>query len=91
MDPARNLSASTVPPLQFRGTLAVQSRPSGARVFVGGTAVGTTPIVLKDLPIGSRVVRLEAAGYQVWSSAVRVVANQQTQVTAILYREPLRP
>jgi hypothetical protein len=60
-------------------------------VFVGGTAVGTTPIVLKDLPIGSRVVRLEAAGYQVWSSAVRVVANQQTQVTAILYREPLRP
>ncbi|NOT25457.1 MAG: PEGA domain-containing protein [Acidobacteria bacterium] len=43
------------------------------------------------MPVGSRVIRVEAEGYQTWSSAVRVIANQQTPVTATLYREPSRP
>jgi hypothetical protein len=46
------------------------------------------PVVLSGLPVGSRVVRLEADGYQTWSAAIRVIANQQTRVTATLYREP---
>jgi hypothetical protein len=39
---------------------------------------------LKDVPVGSRAVRVEARGYQRWSTAVRVVANQQARVTAKL-------
>ena len=90
-NPPGELSATDAPLTRFTGTLAVHSSPPGARVFVGGTAVGTTPIVLTALPVGSRVVRLEAEGYQIWSSSVRVIANQQTQVTATLYREPPPP
>ena len=88
VDPAGELSSADIPTIQFKGTLAVQSRPSGARVFVGGTAVGTTPVTLRDLPVGSRVVRLEAEGFHTWSSSVRVIANEQTQVTATLDRIP---
>jgi len=70
----------------FRGSLLVNSEPPGARVFVGGEPVGSTPLELKALPIGSRAVRIEAAGYQNWSAAVQVVANRRTQVTATLTR-----
>jgi hypothetical protein len=72
----------------FRGTLSVRSEPSRALVFVNGRAVGSTPLVLKELPIGSRAVRVEAEGYRPWSAAVRVVANEQTPVTAHLDRAP---
>ena len=70
----------------FRGSLVVNSDPPGAQVFVGGEPAGSTPLELKAIPVGSRAIRIEAAGYQKWSAAVRVVANQRTQVTATLTR-----
>ena len=72
----------------FRGALAVNSRPTGARVSVNGQSLGVTPLMVKSLPVGSRVVRLTAQGYHPWSSAVRVVANQRNSVMATLQRLP---
>jgi hypothetical protein len=72
----------------YRGSLAVNSAPTGARVLVNGVPVGTTPLLLNDLPVGSRVVRLELDGYERWSSAVRVVANQRVR-TAVDLRPSL--
>ncbi len=69
----------------FRGSLRVDSRPRGAQVSVNGRVVGTTPLDLSRLPVGSRAVRLELDGYQQWSSAVQVVANQRARVMAELY------
>lgn len=69
---------------QFRGTLALQSKPSGARVSINGKPVGVTPIVVSSLPAGSRVIRVTTDGYHPWSSAVRIVANQRNLVTATL-------
>jgi hypothetical protein len=60
--------------------------PDGARVFVNGALVGLTPLVLENLPVGSRAVRIEADGYQNWSTSTRVVANQQTDISATLAR-----
>jgi hypothetical protein len=68
----------------YRGSLAFRSAPQGARVFVNGAFVGSTPLVLDNLPVGSRAVRMEAEGYQRWSSTTQVVANQQTRVSATL-------
>jgi hypothetical protein len=70
----------------YRGSLAIDSDPQGARVSVGGRVVGSTPMVLQDLPAGSCVVRVEADGYELWSTAARVVANQRTRLTAVLQR-----
>jgi hypothetical protein len=72
----------------YSGSLAVDSAPNGARVLVNGVPVGTTPLLLKDLPVGSRVVRLELDGYERWSSAVRVVANQRVLTSVDLQPSP---
>ena len=76
----------TAPPPgpRFRGHLVIESVPEGARVFVNQQAVGSTPIELPNLPAGSRAVRVEADGYELWSASVRVVAQQRTRVKANL-------
>jgi hypothetical protein len=72
----------------FRGALAVNSRPTGARVSINGQSLGLTPLMVNRLPAGSRVVRVTAQGYHPWSSAVRVVANERNSVMATLQRLP---
>jgi len=83
--------ADETPSRQFTGSLVLHSTPQGAHAFVNGKPVGSTPVILSGLPVGSRVVRIEAEGYQTWSAAIRVVADEQTRVAATLYREPPRP
>jgi hypothetical protein len=68
----------------FMGTLALNSEPQGARVSIDGESVGVTPLVVTRVKAGSRVVRVTTDGYQPWSSAVRVVANQRSVATARL-------
>ena len=77
---SRGVATSAVP--RFRGTLAIDSVTKGARVFVNGEPVGVTPLVLRNLPAGSRAVRVEAPGYRAWSASVQVTANRQTRVMA---------
>jgi hypothetical protein len=87
----QEVSVEAAPLMPFKGSITLQSEPQGARAFVDGRAVGSTPVSLTEIPAGSRVVRLETEGYQTWSAAVRVIANEQTQVSARLYREPPPP
>jgi PEGA domain len=67
-----------------RGSVAIDSIPPGARVLVDGRQVGSTPLVLEDVPAGTHLVRVEADGYSVWAWTVRVVANQRSRVTVKL-------
>jgi hypothetical protein len=71
---------------RFVGALAVDSRPAGAKVFMDGALVGTTPMALPSVPAGSHAIRLEHDGYRRWSSSVRIVASEQNRVTASLER-----
>jgi hypothetical protein len=68
----------------FVGSLQIDSTPQGARVVIDGKVAGVTPLVVPDLVAGSHVLRLEAEGAKPWSSAIRVVADRQTDVRAIL-------
>lgn len=68
-------------PVVFRGALSVKSRPSGASVFLNGQLAGTTPIVLRNLRVGSRAVRLELQD-QRWSGTVQIVANRLAEISA---------
>jgi serine/threonine protein kinase len=70
----------------FIGALSVDSRPTGARVFLDGKLIGTTPLAVSTVRAGEHVVRLERDGYRRWSSSVRVVASEQNRVTASLER-----
>ena len=78
--PAAAAGAST-------GTLTVSSRPIGARVFVDGRSVGTTPLKLPGVALGSRRVRVELAGHRPWASTVTVGRNQEARVAASLQRQ----
>jgi hypothetical protein len=79
---------------RYHGSLAIDSDPPGARVSLNGRLVGSTPILLQDLPAGSCVIRIDADGYEPWSGAARVVANRRERVNARLRRgfveEPAR-
>jgi serine/threonine-protein kinase len=66
------------------GLLVVESRPSGAQVFVDGRLVGTTPMELPALAVGEHAIHLEREGYQRWASAVRVAAAERTRIAASL-------
>jgi serine/threonine-protein kinase len=68
----------------FAGLLTVASRPEGARVFLDGKLMGTTPLAIPNVGAGEHAIRLELDGYQRWSSSVRIVASEQNRVTASL-------
>ena len=88
MRPAATAHAPAAAPAASRltGALAVDSRPTGARVFLDDKVVGTTPMALPSVSVGSHRIRLEHDGYRHWSSSVRIVASEQNRVTASLER-----
>ena len=82
--PLSSIPQQQQPAAEYRGSLVVSSSPEGARVFLNGVAVGATPIVLQDISVGSRALRIELDGHERWSAAVRVVASEATRVTVTL-------
>ena len=46
--------------------------------------VGTTPMSLGDIRVGSHAVRIERDGYRIWTAPVNVTAGEQNRVTASL-------
>jgi hypothetical protein len=67
-----------------KAPLTVESRPAGASVFVDGTLIGKTPLMLVEVAAGDHAVSLDLDGYRRWSSSVRVVAGERNRVTASL-------
>ena len=70
----------------FTGSIYVDSRPRGARVFIDRRPVGTTPLSIPDVPIGAHVVRLEMPDHRAWTTSTRVTAGEQARVTGSLER-----
>ena len=68
------------------GSLSVESRPAGARVFLDNRLAGTTPLAVSDLAAGSVDVRIEQEGYRPWTSIVQITANERSRVRASLDR-----
>lgn len=68
------------------GTLVVDSRPTGARVFLDGRSIGTTPLVLNSVAVGDHAIRLDMAGYQGWGTSVKILSGERSRVAASLER-----
>jgi hypothetical protein len=81
---SRQAVAIAAEPRTFVGTLSITSVPSGARVLINGRAAGVTPLRLSRQRAGSLAVQVAQEGFERWSAAVRVPADQLTQVTARL-------
>jgi serine/threonine protein kinase len=72
------------------GRLLVESRPSGASVYIDGRLVGTTRLQIADLAAGAHQVRLELPGHLPLTTSATVVAGQQIRVAASLEESPDR-
>jgi len=70
---------------RFVGSLAIDSDPIGAAVYVNQERVGFTPLVLQDLRAGSHAVWVESEGYQRWSAGVLVAAAKRTRLVVTLH------
>ncbi|MEO7271445.1 MAG: PEGA domain-containing protein [Vicinamibacterales bacterium] len=90
--PAATAPAATRPapetPGSPMGVLEIDSRPSGAQVFVDDRAVGTTPVRLPEFAPGSHVVRLELPEHRMWTETAQVTRGKTTRVAGSL--EPIR-
>jgi serine/threonine-protein kinase len=82
--------AASRPAGEFVGSVFVETRPAGARVFIDGRDVGNSPVSVPELKAGSHVVRLEMPGYKRWTASVSVVAGERNRVAASLEEEDVR-
>jgi hypothetical protein len=81
--------ASAAPPP--RGCTAdVTTRPLGAAVFWGDTALGTTPIEHAAVPCGAAVVTFRHERYAALTRTLEVAPGDSTAVAERLYRPPAR-
>lgn len=69
------------------GSLLVESRPAGARVFVDGTDIGVTPVTMPSLAAGPHTVRIERAGYASITTSARIEARTRARVAVTLTAE----
>ena len=74
------------PPPAGPGGLMIESRPSGASVYMDGRLIGTTPMQIESVAAGDHTIGLAADGYQRWVGAVRVATGERARVTASLER-----
>ena len=72
-----------------RGNLVVMSEPIGAEVRIDDKAMDTTPLALKEVPVGSYRVEMELEHYKAWSGSVDVKDRQMAEVRAQLEPEPV--
>lgn len=79
-------ATSSATAAQASGSLTVDSRPAGARVFVDGKQMGTTPLQVGTVQAGEHAVRLERDGYRPWSRSVRVPGGGTSRVSGSLRR-----
>ncbi|MBC7320998.1 PEGA domain-containing protein [bacterium] len=70
-------------PSQALGRLVVESKPSGASIFIDGRFLGYTPYT-GDVSVGRHSIRLELSGYQTYETTVNITPNKTTKVSVTL-------
>lgn len=71
-------------PTPVYGTLAVESDPIGATIYVNGKEYGTTPNIISNLLVGDYTVRLSKSGCADYTQEVSVVENEEKLCRATL-------
>ena len=71
-------------PVATTGSLVIESRPTGARAFLDGQELGTTPVSVPDVAPGQHRVRLEMTGFSPWVTMTEIKAGVRSRVAASL-------
>ncbi len=77
-------ASPAAPAADSPGSLIVTSQPAGAQVFVDDGLIGTTPLLLSDVAVGARQMRIELTGYKPWTTSVLIKPGARSRVAANL-------
>jgi len=69
------------------GALSVDTKPSGAQVFIDDVSRGTSPVTVRDLPAGSHTLRFEMKGYQTMTMPITVPDRETSSLATTLLPE----
>ena len=67
-------------PLPIYGSLIVDGSPADVDVYVDGKKVGTSPLFVSELLIGTHTIRLEKDGYDQKEKTVQIAENQESML-----------
>ncbi|MBK6812797.1 MAG: PEGA domain-containing protein [Sandaracinaceae bacterium] len=73
-----------VPRPAITGEATITSNVQGALVLVDGVEAGFAPVLLPNLTLGTRTLRIEVPGHDAWEGDVDVRERERTWVTATL-------
>ena len=65
-------------PIPIYGSMTLTSTPSDAVVYVDGKKVGTSPMIVNELLVGTHRIRLEKDGYDNLEKTVQIAENQES-------------
>ena len=71
-------------PTPIYGSLAVESTPMGANIFVDGKACGTTPNIIEELLVGEHTVLVTKPGCADYKAMVTIAEGEETALEAEL-------
>ena len=74
-------------PLPIYGSLIVDGSPADVAVYVDGKKVGTSPLFVSELLIGTHKIRLEKDGYDQQEKTVQIAENQESMLDFTLAKE----
>ncbi len=75
------ITFSCEPPKPIYGGVYISSTPSSADVQIDGKQVGKTPLLLKDVLIGEKTVRISKTGYKAEEFNLTVTEGKTTEVS----------
>ena len=73
------------------GELTVEYQPIGSQVTLDGKAVGTTPALLTDIPVGAHTLAISNTGYDTATLNVSVSENSTASISGTLTKTPDKP
>lgn len=75
-----------IEPTPIMATLAVQTTPVGAEIYVDGVSKGKSPNVIKDIIIGSHTVKIVADGYRTYTKTLTLKEGEMETLKADLVK-----
>ncbi|MCK4332096.1 MAG: PEGA domain-containing protein, partial [Thermoplasmatales archaeon] len=67
-----------------KGTISVDSTPSGASIYLNNEYKGETPLTIIEVSPGTYIIILKLEGYEDWSTIVQVSAGETSYVNETL-------
>jgi len=68
--------------------VSINSNPQGAKTYIDGTLIGSTPIEITNLSEGSHTIRLELDGYLPYETNIEIKKDKPTELNINLLKLP---